>query len=388
MEARLFRVVGVTAILLVSMGAQFATPNFVIQTDSPPLAEHFGRLAEQLRQDLALDWTGHAIGNWSRPCPVTVQVGEHLGAGGSTTFVFDRGEVYGWKMNIQGSAQRIADSVLPHEILHMVLATHFRQPLPRWADEGAATTVEHPSEQVKHRRKLIEFLQNGRGIAFNQLFAMMDYPQNDPMPLYAHGYSLADYLIQHGGRRKYVAFVGEGLKDDRWAEAIERLYGKRGLGDLQNQWVAWVAQGSPTLSTAPGQPQDGPRRTTPVLLAQTPAPPAPRGTAGTWIASAARLPRPEPNLVYRDAVAQQNAPDDRPLEPIRRTTTPLTERDGLAGVSGNAAGRAPARFSQDPPVGLAATQTAETVAPVPAVLTRPQSIEPSRQIILDQIGRP
>ena len=29
---------------------------------------------------------------------MTVQVGPNLGAGGATTFVFDRGEVFGWRM--------------------------------------------------------------------------------------------------------------------------------------------------------------------------------------------------------------------------------------------------------------------------------------------------
>ena len=44
------------------------------------------------------------------------------GAGGATSFVFDRGEVFGWKMNIQGSRERILDSVLPHEVTHTIFA--------------------------------------------------------------------------------------------------------------------------------------------------------------------------------------------------------------------------------------------------------------------------
>ena len=68
---------------------------------------------------------------------------DHLGAGGATSFVFEHGEVFGWRMTIQGSLVRILDSVLPHEVTHTIFATHFRQPLPRWADEGACTTVEH-----------------------------------------------------------------------------------------------------------------------------------------------------------------------------------------------------------------------------------------------------
>ena len=89
---------------------------------------------------------------------------------------------------------RILDSVLPHEVTHTIFATHFRRPLPRWADEGACTTVEHHSERQKQQMFLIDFLHTGRGIAFNQMFAMKEYPQ-DVMPLYSQGYSLARYLV-------------------------------------------------------------------------------------------------------------------------------------------------------------------------------------------------
>ena len=96
----------------------------------------------------------------------------------------------------------------------MIFASHFRQPLPRWADEGGATSVEHASEKNKHRQMLNQFLRTGRGIAFNQMFAMTEYPP-DIMPLYAQGYSLAEFLIQTGGRRKYVEFLGDGLQERR-----------------------------------------------------------------------------------------------------------------------------------------------------------------------------
>ena len=164
--------------------------------------------------------------------------------GGATTFVFDRGEVFGWRMTIQGSAERILDSVLPHEVTHMIFATHFRRPLPRWADEGGATSMECPSEKQKHRTMLVQFLHTQRGIAFGQLFAMTEYPQ-DVMPLYAEGYSLAEYMIQHGGRKKYVEFLDDGLKTEQWPAAVQRHYGSADLAALQNTWLAWVAAGFP-----------------------------------------------------------------------------------------------------------------------------------------------
>ncbi len=244
MEAHALRAAFLAVVTICCCGAEYRTANFLIRNPDPQFARQMGEAAESYRKQLAVLWLGQELPNWSRPCPVTVQDGPSLGAGGQTTFIFDRGEVYGWEMAIQGSRERLLDSVLPHEITHMILASHFRRPLPRWADEGAATSVEHISEREKHRRMLIQFLQKRRGIPFNRMFAMEEYPR-DIMPLYAQGFSLTDYLIQEGGHRRFVQFLEAGLADGDWHGAVRQIYGYKELGDLQNQWVGWVAQGYP-----------------------------------------------------------------------------------------------------------------------------------------------
>ena len=151
------------ALLLVAMGARYQSANYVVDTADARLAQQIGQTAEQYRRTLAVEWLGETMPDWAQPCSMTVEVGPQLGAGGATTFIFDRGEVFGWRMKIQGSAERVLDSVLPHEITHMVFATHFRRPLPRWADEGGATSMECASEKAKHRTALLQFLRTGGG---------------------------------------------------------------------------------------------------------------------------------------------------------------------------------------------------------------------------------
>jgi hypothetical protein len=250
MDARFFRAVVITAVLA-SLGAGYRTPNFVIEASNEGLAQRVGLAAEKYRRELAVAWLGKEMPDWAEPCPIAVQVEPHLGAGGETSFVFDRGEVFGWRMRVQGNEERVLDSVLPHEITHTILATHFRRPLPRWADEGACTTVEHQSERNKQQNLLITFLRTNKGIAFSQMFAMKEYPQ-DILPLYAQGYSLARYLIEQGGRRKFIGFVGEGLKRESWGRAIKTYYGYENLAKLQDSWLEWVKQGSPSLENRAG----------------------------------------------------------------------------------------------------------------------------------------
>lgn len=280
MDARIARA-AVLVVALASSGASYRTKNFIVSASTPQMAEEIGLAAEAYRKELAREWLGKELRPWAQPCPIVAQVGDRLGAGGATSFVFDHGEVFGWQMNIQGSHERILDSVLPHEITHTIFASHFREPLPRWADEGACTTVEHASERAKQHQMLIEFLKTRRGIAFNQMFAMKEYPR-DVLPLYSQGYSLARFLIFQQGRRAFVEFLEEGLRGENWPQAIDKHYGYHDLGALQDAWLAWVREGSPALNDGnerlegdaafvlvSNNSANGPRRTRPQVAEPT-----------------------------------------------------------------------------------------------------------------------
>lgn len=242
MEARLIRA-ALLAACLGSLGAGHRTENFIVTASSPQLAQQVAETAESLRRNLAMDWLGHELPPWRDKCPITVNAGPNLGAGGVTQFMFQNSQPFGWTMSVQGSAERILDSVLPHEITHTVFATHFGRPLPRWADEGASTTVEHTAETSKQERLLLEFLTTDRGIAFNNMFAMTEYPR-DILPLYAQGHSLARFLVAQGGKRKFVDYVGDGMKWNSWTKATQQHYGFQSLSDLQVTWLDWVRHGS------------------------------------------------------------------------------------------------------------------------------------------------
>ncbi|WP_425615289.1 hypothetical protein NA78x_005204 [Anatilimnocola sp. NA78] len=245
----------VTLLLLpvVTHGASARSQNFIVSAPTRELAKEICEAAEKQRRELAIEWLGQELAPWSQPCPIECQVHRDLGAGGATQFSFSRNGVpFGWSMSVQGSRERILDSVLPHEITHTIFATHFGRPLPRWADEGGCTTVEHTVEKRKQEESLIKFLMTERGIPFNKMFAMKEYPA-DMLPLYAQGYSLARYLIMQGGKQKYVQYVGEGMQTDNWPAVTRKYYGHKDLSDLQVTWLDWVRMGSPMLQAVEGR---------------------------------------------------------------------------------------------------------------------------------------
>ena len=100
-------------VLVCSLGAKHVSPNFEVEAPTDAIAEKVALTAERSREELAVEWLGHKLPNWSKRCQVRVKVGQ-VGAGGATTFSFGGGHVFGWDMTVQGSLERILDSVIPH----------------------------------------------------------------------------------------------------------------------------------------------------------------------------------------------------------------------------------------------------------------------------------
>jgi len=297
MEARLLRAALVVAVAILSAGAgrpyvSVRSQHFIVSAPTQQLANEICQAAEQYRRDLAIEWLGRELPPWQEVCPIKADVAQGLGAGGATSFVFRSGTPTEWRMNIQGSHERILDSVLPHEITHTIFATHFGRPLPRWADEGACTTVEHDSEKAKQDKFLVQFLTTDRGIPFNLMFKMKDYPP-DILPLYSQGFSLARFFIQQGGKPKFVEYVGEGMRTNNWPATTRKYYGFNSLSDLQLTWVEWVRAGSPAL---PGG------RVPETLLVSSQTPTAAAAPAANQVAAAPTAATNRPVAPPRNAI--------------------------------------------------------------------------------------
>lgn len=239
---------------LASLGAAHESPNFRVEAPTEDIARQVAAAAEHYRIRLAERWYGKRLPNWGAPCEVTVRIGKNLGAGGATKFKFSAGQVYGWKMDVQGSLERILDSVIPHEVNHTILACYFRRKVPRWADEGAATMIEHDSERQRQIDLARQLVDQGRRIPLRVLFQMTKYPSdmNQVLAMYAQGYSLTEFLVQKGGRRHFLRFL-EDAHHRGWDAAINDFYGSRNIEALERDWSSWVITGSPRLDLPKGQ---------------------------------------------------------------------------------------------------------------------------------------
>lgn len=342
----------VIALAMTSLGASHQTPNFSIEAPTLAIAKRVGAAAETSRVDLAVLWFGHELPRWSARCSITVVVGKNLGAGGSTKFRFDDGHVFGWRIRVQGSLERILDSVIPHEVNHTILACYFRRPVPRWADEGAASLMEHESEQQHQINLVNRLMHEGRRIPLRMLVNIAEYPRDmkQVMALYAEGYSLTKYLIQLGGRKKFLRFLDD-AHHRSWDAAVMSFYEMPSLEKLEQDWSRWVLAGSPSMNGKPEQrlasrdPSTARSRNGVVRTSGT-------GHSGGVVRS--QTPEP-PTRTMAATVALTRTPR---LARILRTT------------SGSTQVRAPAPFGTTRPAPAStSTRTGRTSAVVPLMLT-------------------
>jgi hypothetical protein len=269
--------------------------NFIVTAPTRGLATLFAEAAERHRKEKAILWLGRELPPWRKPCPLVVRV-TMSGAAGATTFefaeepitgqllagatsdrgtaggfIFRQGKVKSRRMQLEGSIDRLLLSALPHEVTHAVFADYFGKPIVRWADEGGAVLSEDEDAQQRHQQLTRHIIDMpARAIPLRRLVARTDFP-DDPMVLYAQGYSVARFLVAKKDRKTFLAFVKQGM-DEGWNPAVKGHYGYRDVEALEDDWLADLRkQGQakpapgPRASIQVGQDATGVRSVPPAL---------------------------------------------------------------------------------------------------------------------------
>lgn len=230
--------------------AKYKTPagNFIVTAKDPEVARQVGEYAEHFRRVKALEWLGYELPPWGQSCTIEVRI-THGGAGGATSFAFDRGQILSQQMTVEGNLERILNSVVPHEVTHTIFAARFRRPLPRWADEGGAVLSEDYQELARHDLLVRQLINQGRMIPLTRLFVLTEYPR-DVMALYAQGFSIANFVVSMIGKQRYLDFVEDGQVYG-WEFACQRHLHYRAIPQLEDAWIQWLRDGRGTGADGP-----------------------------------------------------------------------------------------------------------------------------------------
>ncbi|WP_425398767.1 hypothetical protein [Aeoliella sp.] len=160
----------------------------------------------------------------------------------------------GHMMWLYGSEEEITGSLLDHELAHVVLASRFGDAMPIWANEGIASRYDNERRKTIRQQKLAGFVAIESWPHLDRLLESEIRQQWQ----YAAAESLTDFLIERGGRQKFVEFVADSRGSVE--RALAAHYGIRSVSQLEHQWRAAVRkqvsrQQRPVAATIAGEPR-------------------------------------------------------------------------------------------------------------------------------------
>lgn len=226
------------------------TDNFRVFHADAALADRLAKAAESLRASSFQRWTGSPpTDDWTPRCdlylyPTAAVYAERTGAASDTagfaTLGLENSRVIARRINLHADHPRLVEAVLPHELMHVVLADLFAgEQVPRWADEGLGLLAE-PETEAATRQALL-----GRAIEAGELFRLAtlietDFPDGRHWNLFgAQGASLAEYLLGRGTPARFLEFV-RGCAASGVEAELARVYGIGGSDELERLWLADV----------------------------------------------------------------------------------------------------------------------------------------------------
>jgi hypothetical protein len=252
---------GAPTLLSGTMGATtrsvIETANFRVVSLGPQLVRpETADECEKVRTRLFRRWLGdEAISNWTPKCDIVLHSSETsylraVGEGGRSTLasslverrrnVIDVRRIDVWLKN-----RDWLTTSLGHELTHVLLADLFpNQTLPRWLDEGIAILADPPAKQLQHRRDFKRAISQGAEFRLLELMTLTDYPSAHRWgTFYGQSASLAQYLIDHSGERRFIEFVRVAL--DRGCESGLRQTYDCGIPELERRWHAYLRAAPP-----------------------------------------------------------------------------------------------------------------------------------------------
>jgi hypothetical protein len=260
--------------------------------------------AEYQRSALARLWLGQELPLADDKCVIQYTL-HHAASTGASTFTFrnlkdSKTGLNTAKTELSGEFLDVLTNVLPHEVMHIILATHFGRPVPRWADEGIAVAAEDADSQSHHDETCRKLLNEGRGVRLKVLFRMTDYPR-DLLAVYAQGHSVVRFLLTRpvtvgspvlktfpqfceqcrtvaNPHQQLIIFLHIGLDGNNaesWDKAAKAIYDFGSVDALEDAWLKYLEKPESRLKRNETQPKPK-RDEKPDLIPPTRLPGEPR----------------------------------------------------------------------------------------------------------------
>lgn len=169
--------------------------------------------------------------------------------GGMSRFLYFQGqgarnlEFHSWQ-----TSPRLLKSVLPHELMHLVMANYMKrhEDLPRALHEGFAVLMEPDFRHAFY----IDFLRRrAAGQAYlplAELLRMKDYPR-DPEFFYSEGFAFVAYLIETAGLNATMDLIRHSPGPGELESRLLKMTRAANLDQLEEMWLKWLETARPGL---------------------------------------------------------------------------------------------------------------------------------------------
>ena len=225
------------------------TPNIIVRGTSLARASAIRGRAERLRCDAFVKLLGeNNPPPWIVKCeihvhPTATSFGEAVGsfpadARGATSLEFVGESVVSRRIDLLGDGSDVIPDALAHELVHVVLADHFKHfSPPRWADEGLALLFDKTDKQRGHADDLRRALTLGVAWSASDLLTLKDYPQGSQRQRVFYGQSaaLVRWLIARKDTRTFIEFIDDAAAVGLPA-SLERHYQLDSIASIHSAW--------------------------------------------------------------------------------------------------------------------------------------------------------
>lgn len=225
-----------------------STTNFLVYCAAGQDVGAIAQKCEALRSELAEKWLGQTPeSTWRGRCIVVFHADarsyvQALGkaaeqTSGCSTIQEDKGRIVSRRIDLRADRPEPLDSVLPHELLHVLLADRFAgKGLPRWVDEGLAVQADSLRKREGHERDLHEALSRRSVLRIPMLFSDEQTQVADPALFYAQSASLVRFLVGRTKPAKFLDFV-EASGTLGYDAALREHFGIRNVAELERAWL-------------------------------------------------------------------------------------------------------------------------------------------------------
>jgi hypothetical protein len=192
------------------------------------------------RQRIALEWLGEEL-----PPSVgqaIINVDYSGGSDRGLTWAKDHPDRKFHSIYLVVPREDLLDSLLAHEIAHVVLATRYPHPhrLPSWLEEGIASRYDDADRQNTRQRIEQWFVKTGSAPRLANVLASDNIPADD-RETYAVCASVTSLLLTRGDKQTLLRFGQLAAQTDP-DRALAQCYGIRGVEELESLWRAWLAR--------------------------------------------------------------------------------------------------------------------------------------------------